>query len=125
MEFALKESPVHTSEMLSTCLICCHSSSAYDRYTPELRLNNYNYITHCDMLYSEVETPINFCPSRFSLPPECKSAQKTCLDFLGSNANLNSKSRHTVQICVLEERKIWTHLRKSRRTEIIGCFHLS
>ena len=53
--------------------------------------------------------------STFSFLPKWKSVQKTCLDFLVSNVNLYSKSRHTIGICVLEERKIWTQLRKSRR----------
>ena len=38
------------------------------------------------------------------------------------------KSRHTwekcVEICDLKKMQIWTHLRKSRRTEIIGGFEL-
>ena len=68
----------------------------------------------------EAETPNNFCLSRFS---------QVCPDFpLLKNANLQSVSRFTVldlldtfsvQICVLEKRKMWTHLRKSTRTEIV------
>ena len=61
---------------------------------------------------------------QISFPPKRKSVQKTFLDFLVSNANLYSKSRHTVKICVYEERKIWTHLGKSRRTKIVWGFRL-
>ena len=62
--------------------------------------------------------------STFFFPPKRKCVQKTNLDFLVRNANLYSNSRHTVQICFFEERKIWTHLRKSGRTEIVWGFRL-
>ena len=51
-----------------------------------------------------------------------KSVQKTCLDFLISNANPYSNSRHTVQIFVLEERNILTHLKKFRGTDFVRGF---
>ena len=55
----------------------------------------------------ELETPKYFCPSRFS---------QVCLHFpFLQNANLYRK----------REGKIWTHLRKSRRIEIVGGFCLS
>ena len=54
-----------------------------------------------------------------------KSVQKTCLDFLVSNANLQSKARHTVLICVLKKMEICTHLGKYRQTKIVGGFRLS
>ena len=62
--------------------------------------------------------------STFSFPPKRKYVQKKSLVFFVSNANLYSKSRQIVQICVLVERKIWIHFRKSRRTEIVGGFRL-
>ena len=73
----------------------------------------------------------NFCPSIFSqVCPDFHFLQNpnlyqiVCLDFLVSNANLYSKSRHTVQICVLKKSKFWTRLRKYRRTEIVEGFRL-
>ena len=48
-----------------------------------------------------------------------------CLDLLYRFAFITRESRHvSVQICILEERQIWTHLRKSRRTETVGGFQL-
>ena len=76
------------------------------------------------------ETLNNFCPYRFS---------QVCPDFpFRQNANLHSVSRFTVQICVADEKiyirflyrfafwgkEMWTHLRKSRLTEIVGTFQL-
>ena len=53
-----------------------------------------------------------------------KSVQKVCLNFLVIKLELlNRKSRHTVQIW-FKRIKIWTLLRKSKRTKIIGGFHL-
>ena len=45
-----------------------------------------------------------------------------CTDFRYWGKNLSTLF---VQICVLTKIKIWTHLRKSRRTEIIEGFLLS
>ena len=100
----------------------CHVFGVWDLLDDSVKLN----------IRPELETPNNFCPSRFF---------QVCSDFFFlenanlcrkhvyarfscqcSNANLYSKSRHTVQICLLEERKIWTHLRRSRRIEIVGGF---
>ena len=52
--------------------------------------------------------------------------------FLSSKTQIGTDLRYwrenldtlSVQICVWEERKMWTHLRKSRRTEIVGSFQL-
>ena len=53
------------------------------------------YLTRPLFFKAELETLNNFCPSRFS---------QVCSHFpFLQNANLYSKSRHTVQICVLEE----------------------
>ena len=54
-----------------------------------------------------------------------KSLQKVCLDFLVTVqiALLTGKSRHTCYTDLrFDEKKIWTHLRKSRWTEIVGGF---
>ena len=50
-----------------------------------------------------------------------------CLDFLASNAILYSDEKIKQTFCTdlpFEEMKIWTHLRKSRRTEIVEGFQL-
>ena len=81
---------------------------------------------------SETETLNNFRPSSISqVCPDFPFLQNAnlfgkCvrLDFPVSVTNLCSKSRHTLQIYVLEERKMWTQLRKSRRTEIVEGFQL-
>ena len=46
------------------------------------------------------------------------------LDFLVSNANLHMQWWENLQFCVLKKIKIWTYLRKSRRTEIVGGVRL-
>ena len=55
-----------------------------------------------------------------SFPPKRKSVQRVyiyCTDLRCWRGNLDTFS---VQICVLWERKIWTHLRKQK--EIVGGF---
>ena len=70
----------HLLPMIMTVVHLCDKK--YNKYPTHI------YIL-CQLWLPELETPYNFLiVSTFSFPPTRKSVQKTCLDFLISNANL-------------------------------------
>ena len=80
-----------------------------------------------------METTNNFCSSKlsrvcqdFHLLQIANLDKQRCPDFLKCEWDLRQKIWTSMCVWIWDFKKmqIWTHLRKSRRTEIVGYFHL-